>query len=124
MTSNRLRVERIALALPEAERVDVVAWGGRPTYRVRSKTFVFGDVDGTRITVKLDRSEAEAVVATDFEVHPADHGLGRSGWVRVDLGSRPSAARWREIEDWICTSYVLVAPRRLAQQVRERSDPA
>jgi hypothetical protein len=29
----------------------------------------------------------------------------------------PSAARWRELEEWIRTSYTLVAPKRLAKVV-------
>jgi hypothetical protein len=67
--------------------------------------------------VKLPKDEAEAVVATDPKVSPTGYGLGRHGWVSVELGARPSAARWAEVEEWIRTSYTLVAPKKLAQAV-------
>ena len=40
------RLEAMALRLPEAERVDIEAWDGEPTFRVRGKNFVFTDPDG------------------------------------------------------------------------------
>jgi hypothetical protein len=39
--------------------------------------------------------------------------------VSVDLHGRLSAERWREIEEWIRTSFTLVAPKKLARQVLE-----
>jgi len=111
------RVEQIALRLPEATRVDIEAWGGEPTFRVNGKNFIFANPEATTISVKLDKGEAEAVVATDDLVTPTGYGLGRHGWVTVAVGKATSAKRWREIEDWIRTSYTLVAPRRLARQV-------
>jgi predicted DNA-binding protein (MmcQ/YjbR family) len=119
---NMDRLESIVARLPEAARVDIEAWGGEPTFRVAGKNFVFAGVDGRTITVKLTMDEAAAVVATDPEVVPTGYGLGRSGWVSISLTSRPSAARWREVEEWIRTSYTLVAPTRLAHQVIEQDD--
>jgi predicted DNA-binding protein (MmcQ/YjbR family) len=113
------RLERIVARLPEAVRVDVAAWDDHPTFRVNGKTFVFSDTKATAITVKLDRDEAAAVTASDPAAQPAGYGLGRAGWVRVTLGARPSAARWREVEEWIHTSYTHIAPRRLARRVAE-----
>ena len=40
---NMKRLERIVARLPEAERVDIEAWGDEPTFRVRGKNFVFTD---------------------------------------------------------------------------------
>jgi predicted DNA-binding protein (MmcQ/YjbR family) len=111
------RVEQIALRLPEATRVDIEAWGGEPTFRVNGKNFIFANPEATTISVKLDKGEAEAVVATDDLVTPTGYGLGRHGWVTVAVSKATSAKRWREIEEWIRTSYTLVAPRRLARQV-------
>lgn len=34
------RLMAVAAELPEAERVDIEAWGGEPTFRVRGKNFV------------------------------------------------------------------------------------
>jgi predicted DNA-binding protein (MmcQ/YjbR family) len=114
------RLEHIVARLPDAARVDIEAWGGEPTFRVGGKNFIFAGVDGRTISLKLTVDEAAAVVATDSEVVPTGYGLGRSGWVSITLPSRPSAARWREVEEWIRTSYTLIAPKRLARLVLEQ----
>ncbi len=117
MTSNMERLEEIVGRLPQSSRVDIEAWGGEPTFRVANKNFVFANHDATTISVKLPIEEAAAVVATDPEASTTGYGLGRAGWVTVVLGRRVSAVRWREIEEWVRSSYTLIAPRRLARQV-------
>src|SRR6516165_6290937 len=104
------RLESIVDRLPEAVRVDIEAWGGEPTFRVGGKNFVFAAHDASSISVKLPPDESAAVVASDRLVAPTGYGLGRHGWVSVSTPSRVSAKRWREIEEWIRTSYTLVAP--------------
>ena len=64
------------------------------------------------------------MVATDAAVEPTGYGLGRHGWVSVSLPARPSAARWREVEEWVRTSYTLIAPKRLARQVLDEDGAA
>lgn len=113
------RLEQIVDRLPESSRVDIEAWGGEPTFRVGSKNFVFASPDASSISVKLPLDEAAAVVATDPRASPTGYGLGRHGWVSISLAGRISAARWQEVEEWIRTSYTLVAPRRLARQIFE-----
>ena len=112
-------LERIVSRLPEAERVDIVEWGDHPTFRVRGKNFVFCDADAAHLTVKLTAAEADAVVATDPRVEPAGYGLGRHGWVAIALNSELDADGWQELEEWVRTSYTLVAPRTLARIVEE-----
>jgi predicted DNA-binding protein (MmcQ/YjbR family) len=116
--TNMAKLERIVARLPEAERVDIEAWGGEPTFRVRGKNFVFAALDASGISVKLSKEEAEAVVATDSLAEPTGYGLGRHGWVSVAIG-KASADRWQQIEEWVRTSYTLVAPKRLARIVLE-----
>lgn len=118
--SHMAKLEKLVARLPEATRVDVEAWGGEPTFRVNGKAFIFASPDATRLSIKLPQHEAEAVVATDPEVAPTAYGLGRHGWVTVELPARLSPARWREVQEWVCTSYILVAPKRLARQLTER----
>ncbi|HEY3941263.1 MAG TPA: MmcQ/YjbR family DNA-binding protein [Acidimicrobiales bacterium] len=118
------RLEQIVGQLPEASRVDIEAWGGEPTFRVRGKNFVFASPDATRINVKLPTDEAAAVVATDPQVAPAGYGLGRHGWVSIALGRRIGTGRWREVEEWVRTSYSLIAPRTLAERVLDDDRPA
>ncbi|MGO9342901.1 MAG: MmcQ/YjbR family DNA-binding protein [Acidimicrobiales bacterium] len=117
MAPNMNRLEKIVSLLPAAKRVDVEAWGGEPTFRVNGKNFVFTNPEVTSLTVKLPKEEAEAVVATDADAVPTGYGLGRSGWVTVTIGKRVSKDRWREVEEWVRTSYTLVAPKKLAQKV-------
>ena len=116
------RLESIVARLPEAERVDVEAWGDHPTFRIRGKNFVFSDGEGRHLSVKLPKEEAAAVVATDVDVEPAGYGLGRHGWVAVTLPEDPDADRWRQVEEWVRTSYTLVAPRALARRVLDEDE--
>ena len=111
------RLETIVAQLPEAQRVDIEAWDGEPTFRVRGKNFVFTNQEMSGLSVKLPKDEAAAVVATDPRAEPCGYGLGRHGWVSVEVGPRPTADRWRQIEEWVRTSYTLVAPKVLAKQV-------
>lgn len=111
------RLEVIVARLPEAERVDIEAWGGEPTFRVRGKNFVFTDQAASGVSVKLPKDEAAAVVATDPLAEPTGYGLGRHGWVSVRIGERADEARWQQLEEWVRTSYCMVAPRTLAKVV-------
>ena len=111
------RLEAIVGRLPEAERVDIEAWGGEPTFRVRGKSFVFAAQDASGISVKLPKEEAEAVMATDPRAGPTGYGLGRHGWVSITIGGKTSAARWTQVEEWVRTSYTMVAPKKLARAV-------
>jgi predicted DNA-binding protein (MmcQ/YjbR family) len=117
---NMERLEAMVVRLPGAVRVDIEAWGGEPTFRVGGKNFIFAAHDATSISVKLPLEEAAAVVASDPQVQPTGYGLGRHGWVSVSIPTRTSQKRWREIEEWIRTSYTLVAPKRLARLVLQQ----
>ena len=118
------RLEQIAAELPEAERVDIVEWGDHPTFRVRGKNFVFCDQDAGHLTLKLTHEEAAAVVATDPAAQPAGYGLGRHGWISVTVPSDADDARWGLLREWLRTSYILVAPKRLTRSLVEQDDPA
>ncbi len=117
--TNMARLEAIALVLPEAIRVDIEAWDGEPTFRVRNKNFVFTDPEVTAVSVKLTREEAEAVVATDPLAEPTGYGMGRHGWVSVGIGEDADEDRWQQVTEWVRTSYTLVAPKTLARIVLE-----
>jgi predicted DNA-binding protein (MmcQ/YjbR family) len=113
--TNMARLERIVAKLPEAERVDIAEWGDHPTFRVRGKNFVFCDAEAVHLSMKLSKDEAEAVVATDPRVELAGYGLGRHGWIAITLGQALDAGDWQEVEEWVRTSYLLVAPKKLAK---------
>jgi predicted DNA-binding protein (MmcQ/YjbR family) len=111
------RLEAIVDRLPEAERVDIAEWGDHPSFRVRGKNFVFSDQGATHLSVKLPKEEAEAVVATEPGAEPTDHGLGRHGWISLTVDEDAEDDRWQQVEEWVRTSYTLVAPKTLARQV-------
>ncbi|MFV1990195.1 MAG: MmcQ/YjbR family DNA-binding protein [Acidimicrobiales bacterium] len=111
------RIEQIALELPESIRVDDEAWDNLPTFRVRKKNYVFAKPHGEGITIKLSKDEAFAVIASDDAAEPMGFGLGDHGWVYVGLADNESEDRWEEITEWIRTSYILVAPKKLAEIV-------
>jgi predicted DNA-binding protein (MmcQ/YjbR family) len=114
---NMQRLERIVARLPEAERVDIEAWGDHPSFRVRGKNFVFCDDKANHLSVKLSLDEAAAVLATDSTTEPEGYGLGRHGWIAITVDSDADDDRWQQITEWVRTSYTLVAPRRLARIV-------
>ncbi len=116
-SKNLRRLERVVAELPEAQRVDVEAWGDHPTFRVRGKNFIFCDPKAHNLTVKLPLDEAAAVLATDPSTQAAGYGLGRHGWIDIEVGPHPDENRWQEITEWIRMSYTLVAPKRLAKLV-------
>lgn len=111
------QLEAIVARLPEAERMDIAEWGDHPAFRVRGKNFVFCNQDATSLSVKLPREEAAAVVATDPSAEPTGYGLGRHGWITVTVDPSAGDDRWREVEEWVRTSFTLVAPKTLARQV-------
>jgi predicted DNA-binding protein (MmcQ/YjbR family) len=119
MPDNMARLERIVARLPEAERVDIAEWGDHPTFRVRGKNFVFSDQAATNLSLKLPKEEAAAVVATDDTVEPSGYGLGRHGWISLTVDARTDDDRWQQLEEWVRTSYTLVAPKKLARVVLE-----
>lgn len=114
---NMARLEQIVGRLPEAQRVDIEAWDGEPTFRVRGKNFVFTDRAARGLTVKLPKEEAAAVIATEPGAEPTGYGLGRHGWVSLPVGDDADEGRWQQVEEWVRTSYTLVAPKSLAKIV-------
>jgi predicted DNA-binding protein (MmcQ/YjbR family) len=121
---NMERLEEIVARLPAVERVDVEEWGDHPTFRVNGKNFVFSDQRAEQLSLKLTKDEAAAVVATDPAVEPAGYGLGRHGWVALRLVGPVDDERWRQVEEWVRTSYTLVAPRKLARAVLAEDEAA
>lgn len=113
-------LQKIIALLPETERVDIEQWGGHPSYRVRGKNFVFSNLEGTSVSLRLSMDKARAVVATDPTASPTGYGLGRHGWIDFDLSLSADEERWDIVREWVVTSYTLVAPERLAQNVLDQ----
>jgi predicted DNA-binding protein (MmcQ/YjbR family) len=110
------RVRALCLALPEAFEVE--AWE-HPTFRVgsgRGKMFCIAADDGSSIRVKADPIEREALLKQGGPYYMPAY-VGHKGWIGVQLND--NRADWEEVAELIATSYCLIAPKRLSNQVIE-----
>ena len=112
------RVTEIALKLPETARK---VHGSHAQFLVGKKTFAYF----------LDNHHGDGIVSITGKVLPGDNTalaeaqpkrfylpayIGSRGWValRLDVGK----IDWEEVEELLKGSYALVAPRKLADQVK------
>ena len=105
---------RFALAFPGA--VEDHPWG-ETVAKVNKKVFAFlGHPDyhkehGYGFSVKLPGSSK--VVLESKHCEPTGYGLGKSGWVTVNLGQGESPFPVDELKTWIEESYRSIAPLKL-----------
>ena len=111
-----LRSELLDFALSLPEAWEDHPWG-ESVAKVRKKVFVFFGVDdgshAPGMTVKLPESGDHALSLP--EGSPTGYGLGRAGWVTVELTS--SLPPRDVLTDWIMESYRAVAPKTLAAKL-------
>jgi predicted DNA-binding protein (MmcQ/YjbR family) len=115
------RLTEIALALPEASRQ---IYGSHAQFLVRKKTFAYF----------LDNHHGDGIVAVTCKVLPGDNKLlaeaqprrfylpdylASRGWVglHLDVGK----VDWREVKELLGSSYGLIAPPRLAEQLKTKA---
>lgn len=111
------RLRAICRALPECREQD--AWVG-VRWRVASSTVchVFGGEDG-RIRITF-RAEPDEVLALEHMGEP----YFRAGWGSNVVGLLLDAdTDWGELGELLTDSYLLLAPRRLAEQVQRPDGP-
>jgi predicted DNA-binding protein (MmcQ/YjbR family) len=110
MTALTRTLRAHALRFPETR--EDFPWEDDRVIKVKKKIFVFlGD---RSIGVKLTHSN-QAALGLPF-VTPMAYGLGRSGWVTVDLSkSRKPAIDL--LKAWIDESYRAVAPKTLVARL-------
>ena len=115
------RLTEIALALPEATRQ---IYGSHAQFLVRKKTFAYF----------LDNHHGDGIVAVTCKVLPGDNKLlaeaqprrfylpdylSSRGWVglHLDVGK----VDWREVKELLGSSYGLIAPPRLVEQLKTKA---
>ena len=107
-----MRFRKLALSLPETYEKE--AWG-HPTFRVgRDKMFASMAEDGSSATVKADPEERPALLA-DPDRYFLPAYVGSKGWVGINLAS--TRTDWDEVAELVRTSFVLIAPKRIAAQL-------
>jgi predicted DNA-binding protein (MmcQ/YjbR family) len=87
-------------------------WGERVA-KVGKKVFAFlgpDDADERSVSLKLPESCHQALTLDCCE--PTGYGLGRAGWVRIQL-DRPDCPGLDVLLDWLDESYRAVAPKKL-----------
>ena|SRR5688572_11245061 len=116
VTSTVAALRSFTFDLPGA--VEDHPWDSAPVAKVNKKIFVFFGTDQTPgMSVKLPES-AEAARSLDC-VTPTGYGLGRSGWVSVDLTGADCPSD-DVLVDWVEESYRAVAPKKLVKELDGR----
>lgn len=113
------KLSRICLSFPQAMREDK---GSHAAFSVAKKIFVY----------YLNDHHGDGIVSFACKVLPGDNHeliranpqkfylpayVGPRGWVALRLDRR--TVDWNEVEELVCSSYLLIAPRRLAQIVEK-----
>jgi len=115
------RITEIALALPEVTRQ---SYGSHAQFLVRKKTFAYyldnHHGDGTvGLTCKVLPGDNKSLVEAQPRRFYLPDYLASRGWValRLDVGK----VDWDEVKELLSGSYTLIAPKRLAERVRDAS---
>ena len=113
------QVTKIALALPDATRK---THGSHAQFLVRKKTFAYfldnHHGDGiVSVTCKVMAGDNKALVEAQPRRFYLPAYIGPKGWValRLDVGK----IDWEEVKELLLGSYMLVAPKKLAEQVKD-----
>jgi phosphoribosylglycinamide formyltransferase-1 len=111
------RLTKIALALPEAQRE---LHGSHATFLIRKKPFAYfldnHHGDGiVGFTCKVLPGENNSLIAAQPDRFYAPAYLASRGWValRLDRGKTD----WEEVKELLLGSYMMSAPKRLAERV-------
>lgn len=112
------KLTAICLGFPEATRMDS---GRHAGFTVRKKTFAWflDDHHGdgiVSVSCKMGLGENEEIVRADPKRFYLPAYMAHRGWValRLDVGE----IDWDEVAQLMAGSYSLVAPKKLAKQVR------
>ena len=117
----RRRLLAYATSLPEA--YEDHPWG-ESVVKVKGKVFVFLGMEPpsrwpTSVSVKLPQSHPLALAQPG--VAPTGYGLGRAGWVTVDLEA--ADVPFELLREWVDESYRAVAPKRLTSAMARPASP-
>jgi predicted DNA-binding protein (MmcQ/YjbR family) len=113
----RAAILDFALGLPGA-------WEDHPwnesVVKVGKKIFVFlGMEEGPTVGFGVKLGTSNLLALAQPGVTPSGYGLGKAGWVAVDLTK--SELPPEALLDWVVESYRLVAPKKLAAELDVRA---
>lgn len=93
---------------------DMVAKVGKKVFAFLGRAEVGEDY---RVSLKLPDSAEQALALRCCE--PTGYGLGRAGWVTVDVGA-PDCPPVEVLLDWVEESYRTIAPKSLVRELDAR----
>lgn len=106
------------LSYPEAQTKS--PWPGHMDLAVKDKTFAYMSVEGEPFSISCKLPHTCAVALMLPSTTPTAYGLGRSGWVTLQLAP-DEVPPLEMLRDWIDESYRAQAPKRLSAQVPPRT---
>jgi predicted DNA-binding protein (MmcQ/YjbR family) len=87
------------------------------SYRVNKKIFVTHDAANDRITIKLSEADQSVFCSYNNEIiYPVKGTWGKQGWTIIEL----KKIRKELLTDALTVAYCEVAPKRLAEAIRNR----
>lgn len=105
---------KIAASYPEVH--EDRPWGHR-AFKVRGKAFLFLATEGGRLSFSLKLPESRLAVLERADAEPTGYGLGKSGWVSLDLGPKTTLSE-TQVRAWIDESFGAIAPKKLSVALR------
>ncbi|MAU71562.1 MAG: hypothetical protein CML04_05640 [Pseudozobellia sp.] len=105
--------ESIALSFPEAV---VEPHFEKISFRVQKKIFATYDDSKMSVTVKLAPSDQERLLQSSNYVSPVPSKWGKQGWTILELPKITESL----LRNALQISYLLVAPKKLAHQVKNQ----
>lgn len=103
------QILKTALSYPGAHEDH--PWG-ETVVKVQKKVFVFLGMPGPRLGLSVKLPDSCAMALTLPFAKPTGYGLGKAGWVSVELGPKEPAPLPLLLE-WLDESYRAVAPKKL-----------
>ncbi len=109
-------LRQLALSFPEATEEPHFE---KTSYRVKKKIFATFDSKKNRLCIKLSEIDQDVFAASDRTIiYPVDNKWGRQGWTFIELGRVHKDL----FEDALTTAYCEVAPKKLSELVRPKSE--
>ncbi|MEQ8245768.1 MmcQ/YjbR family DNA-binding protein [Fulvivirga sp.] len=110
ITTKDLR--QLALSFPEATEEPHFE---KTSFRVKKKIFATHDTNNNRLTIKLSEADQDLFSLIDKSmIYPVANKWGKQGWTIVEL----SKVSEEVLKDALATAYCEVAPKKLADMVR------
>ncbi|MEQ8476170.1 MmcQ/YjbR family DNA-binding protein [Fulvivirga sp.] len=105
-------IRTLALSFPEATEEPHFE---KNSFRVKKKIFATHDTSNNRLTIKLSEADQNLFSLIDKNViYAVDNKWGKQGWTIVEL----SKVSEEVLKDALATAYCEVAPKKLADMVR------